>query len=265
MRNPNVSILDCAIGRYMVYSTHDSLGAILLSQGVHEPSVLQLSELIVKNSSGKNILDIGANIGTYSIPMAVKFPEKNIYSFELQRNVYYQLCGNVFLNRIKNIHAINKGVSSTSGIIEVNTVDYEKCWNIGGYSIDKVAMQADRTDFPNDAISGVENAELIHLDNLIDQIKDVGLIKLDIEGHEIEALKGGMNFLSANGYPPIIFECWNFDWFAESKAKLFAFFNEIGYEDISPDIGYNNHLAQSKMSTHKAFKIQNNTAFVISG
>lgn len=265
MINPKVSIIDCAIGRYMVYSTNDSLGSILLNQGIHEPSVLQLSELIARNSSRKNILDIGANIGTYSIPMSMKFPEKNIFSFELQRNVYYQLCGNVFLNSIKNIHAINKGISSKAEFIEINTVDYEKCWNIGGYSIEKLAMQTDRTDFPNDAISGKEKAELINLDALVDEIGDVGLIKLDIEGHEIEALKGGINFFKSNGYPPIIFECWDFEWFADSKIQLFSFFNEVGYENISVDIGYNNYLAQSKMTTHNTFKIQNNIATVING
>ncbi len=263
MKNPKVSIIDCAIGRYLVYSTNDSLGAILLSQGIHEPSVLQLSDLIMKNSSKKSILDIGANIGTYSIPMAVKFPHKNIFSFELQRNVYYQLCGNVFLNSIKNIIAINKGVSSRDEVIEINTIDYEKCWNIGGYSIDKIALNTNRTDFPNDAISGVEKAQLTTLDTLVDEISDVGLIKLDIEGHELDALKGGLNFLKSNGYPPIIFECWDFDWFADSKRKLFSYFNEIGYEDISTDIGYSNYLAQSKMTTHNTIRIQENSAFII--
>lgn len=261
--NPKVSIIDCSVGRYMVYSTNDSLGAILLSQGIHEPSVLQLSELIIKNSSSKNILDIGANIGTYSIPMAIKFPERNIFSIELQRNVYYQLCGNIFLNSIKNIHAINKGVSSRAEFVDINTINYEKCWNIGGYSIDKTALSVDRADFPNDAISGTEKAELINLDSLSNEINDVALIKLDIEGHELEALKGGLNFLKSNGYPPIIFECWDFEWFADSKEKLFSFFNEIGYGDISPDIGYSNFLAQSKLTSHKTFKIQDDMAFVI--
>ena len=262
MLNPKVSIIDCVVGKYMVYSTNDSLGTILLSQGIHEPSVLELSKFIMSNSSGENILDIGANIGTYSIPMALQFPKLKIYSFELQRNVYYQLCGNIFLNSIKNIEAINTGISSNNGIIDINTIDYSKCWNIGGYSIDKIAMQTERTDFPNDSIIGFEKAQISTLDNMSIEINKVGLIKLDIEGHEIEALKGGLKFLKNNGYPPIIFECWNFDWFKNSKDELFAFLREIGYENISADIGHNNYLAQSRMTHHKTFVIENNSVYL---
>lgn len=257
--HPKVSLIDAKIGRYMVYSTGDSLNNVLLTDGVHEPQVLQVSEFILRNSDCKNILDLGANIGTYSIPLALRFPEKTIWGYEIQRNVYYQLCGNVFLNSVPNVRPINMGVSSIVGEIEIPVVDYSTCWNIGGFSIDASALAADRTDFPSHSISGTEFAKMTTLDDIGNRVGHVGLIKLDVEGHEIEVLAGGRRFLEENGFPPIIFECWPFDWFREKKRQLLEFFKDIGYTEISGDIGFSNFLAQSLRSTRGRFIIESSS------
>ena len=261
--HPNVSILDVSIGRYMVYSTDDSLNKILLADGVHEPQVLQVSEFILRNSGSRNVLDLGANIGTYSIPLAIKLPEKDIWGYEIQRNVFYQFCGNVFLNSLSNIRPINKGVSSFVGEIEIPVVDYSKCWNIGGFSIDALPLAVDRGDFPNQSMVGRERAEVTTLDEIGNDLGDIGLIKLDVEGHEVDVLAGGIGFLEQNGLPPIIFECWPFEWFREKKVKLFEFFASIGYSTISGDIGYSNFLAQSPRSSHNRFLIEGSTIRVV--
>lgn len=263
MLNPRVTIVDCDVGRYMVWSGNDALGKILLSEGAHELSVLQVSEFILKNSAHKSILDIGANIGTYSIPLALAFPEKRVYSFEIQKAVFYQLCGNVFLNRVSNVDVLNIGISGTEGVLDIPKIDYSKCWNVGGYSINDAALRVHRTDFPNQTIVGTEPAQVTTLDTLQSAIADIALIKLDIEGHEIEALKGGHGLLEANGFPPIIFECWEFEWFREQKDALFAYLREMGYSMISSNIGYFNYVAQSPKTQHKQFSIENNSIRVL--
>ena len=71
--NPKVSIIECASGKYMIWSTPDALGKILLTEGYHELPVQQVSDFILSNSKNKSVLDIGSNIGSYSIPLAIKF------------------------------------------------------------------------------------------------------------------------------------------------------------------------------------------------
>jgi len=95
--NPKVSIIEVASGKFMIWSGHDALGQILLKDGVHEPSVIQISEIIIKNSPYKNVLDIGANIGSYTIPLARAIGDQVKFNcFEIQKHVYYQLHINIF-------------------------------------------------------------------------------------------------------------------------------------------------------------------------
>ena len=96
MGNLNVSILDTPSGKYLVYSSADGMGRILLTEGIHEKPVIEASRLILSASVGTSVLDLGANIGSYTIPLAKRFPGLNFFCFEIQRNVFYQLCGNIF-------------------------------------------------------------------------------------------------------------------------------------------------------------------------
>ena len=56
------------------------------------------------------------------------------------------------------------------------------------------------------------------------------LIKIDVEGFELNVLKGSENFLEEFRYPPVIFEAWDLDWFKDDKVKLLKFLNYLGYE-----------------------------------
>ncbi len=85
------------------------------------------------------MLDIGANLGAYSIPLAKSMRDVGgvLMAFEPQRILYYQLCGNVVLNRLDNFIAINKAVGDYDGDIEIPEINYENNTNIGAFSLDK--------------------------------------------------------------------------------------------------------------------------------
>jgi hypothetical protein len=151
------------------------------------------------------------------------------------------------------------GISSFEEDVLIPKIDYSKCWNVGGYSIDNQALNVNRSDFPNSSIIGSERAKLTTLNKFNDKIDDIGLVKLDVEGHELNAIQGSLELLESNGYPPIIFECWDFPWFAESRKELFNYLAHVGYSIISDDIGHSNFLAQSVNSGHHRYLIKNNT------
>lgn len=254
--NPNVSIIDVISGKYMIWSTSDALGQILLKEGVHEPTVIQVSEFIIRNSINKNILDIGANIGSYSIPLSKIIGEIATFNcFEIQKFVFYQLCGNIFLNSLTNISAYNFGVSNANLKKKIPQIDYKKCWNVGGYSIDPIAINAQRTDFQNNLLEAGVDADFKTIDSL-DNLPKSCLLKIDVEGHELEVVQGSLEHLEQSGWPPIIFESWDFQWYREKKEKLLNYLLEIGYENISPDIGFQNYVAQHKKTICKKIKIE---------
>ena len=61
-------------------------------------------------SKNKNMLDIGAHSGTYTISLAEHC--NHVYAFEPQKMTYYSLCGSVVLSNITNATCINFGLGS---------------------------------------------------------------------------------------------------------------------------------------------------------
>ena len=63
----------------------------------------------------QNILDMGANIGIWSILLSKKFEKSNIYAFEPIKKTYDLLQKNIDLNNVKNVKIYNYGIYSAEG------------------------------------------------------------------------------------------------------------------------------------------------------
>ena len=186
------------------------------------------------------ILDVGANLGAYSIPIAKKIITTGgkVIAFEPQRIVYYQLCGNIILNRLDNYFAFNQAVGDSDGFIEIPDINYEDNHNIGAFSVSKEFRE--RIGMEKYMKVGSNKVQIIKLDDLTVE-KPPALVKIDVEGYELNVLKGGANFFEQNKFPPILFECWNYDWFSQHKTDLFEYVKKLGYEVFSIN---ENHIAQ---------------------
>ncbi len=129
---------------------------------------------------GDVFFDVGANIGCFSlIASKIVGTEGKVHSFEPVTRVYEKLLANIQLNGLKNITAKRKAVFESSGTLELFVSSNE---NVGMSSI-----------FHHDTESGqVEIAESISLDEYVQKegITEIKMIKIDIEGAEIFALRG---------------------------------------------------------------------------
>lgn len=182
--------------------------------GLFENNLIEWSKQFCKKD--KNMLDIGAHTGTYSISLSSYC--KHIHSFEPQQQTYYALCGSVALSNITNIkcHQIGLGSNEQVGSLSLKIVS-----NDGGGS----SLHSEKDILREEMIN------IVTLDSL--QINDIGFIKMDVEDNELNVLMGAVETLKRSNHPPIIFEC------NSENKPLFDLIKSIGY-DIHNILGCSN-------------------------
>lgn len=126
--------------------------------------------------NGKNVIDGGSNIGLMSLLFSEVVGSGNVYAFELQKIIHDIGCDNMILNRVENVISQNAALSSHSG------------GEVGFSNIDYGAEQVSSTGIKVEPNGATDRVKTIALDDM--NIPNIGLIKLDLEGHEPEALRG---------------------------------------------------------------------------
>jgi len=74
-----------------------------------------------------NILDIGANVGYFSLYISKRFPKANIFSFEPFTETFDRLTENVNLNNTTNVKAYQLAVSDFNGTSKFYSLDWAGC------------------------------------------------------------------------------------------------------------------------------------------
>lgn len=175
-------------GHKMFLDSKDSLR--LSIYGIYEEFETKLIKKQIKQ--GDIVLDIGANIGYYTLIFA-KLVGKNgkVYAFEPDPTNFAILKKNVEINGYKNIILINKAVSDKTGKLKLYLCNDNK----GSHSI-----------YPCDNRKFVE-IDSIKLDDFFSNYNGkIDFIKMDIEGAEYSAVKGMSNLLRKNEEIKIISE-----------------------------------------------------------
>ncbi len=160
--------------------------------GIPELSLIQWCRDTFAQSD-KNFIDIGAHIGTYAWSLASK--SKHVYAFECNPEVYNCLCANIYLKGFSSkIEPYKIGLSDHSGI----ETYYTRSPDGGGNGFTLLNDKKDVTKLKLE----VRSLDSYKLDN-------IGFIKIDVEGHELEVLKGSTETFKINNNPPFIFESWS--------------------------------------------------------
>ncbi len=126
-----------------------------------------------------SFIDCGCNFGAYSIPIAKRFKNQNIYSFDASKKAINDLRQNIALNKIKNIKYFNIGIGDKNTKMYFNE-DISKLKNDGSFRFTENKGQEKIKIFKLDVI--LKNKKIKLKRNII--------IKLDLEGFDFLALKG---------------------------------------------------------------------------
>lgn len=139
---------------------------------------LNLNENEREFLKNKDIIDAGAFTGDTSIPLS-EITKKNVYAFEPFRESYDLLVKNIEDNNIKNIIPINKSLGDING---------ERTLFLAGENIQGI------TNDPNIRKSDKKiKVEETTIDRFVSENNlDVGLISIDVEGAELDLLKGAV-------------------------------------------------------------------------
>jgi FkbM family methyltransferase len=232
---PKIELVETKIGSLLLFQNEDFISQALRKNGSWAELESSIAILMAKNTGPSFILDIGANLGTFCIPVAKKLASQNIHvhAFEPQRIIFQQLNGNLFLNQIENCFTHNFALGSSIGIMNLPKIDYLQTKNIGAVSLLSEIQRKTNVSYH---ASETEKVEIKTLDSL-DLDGQCSFIKIDVEGFESEVISGSLNFLKKQSFPPILFEEWRKGKFSgdacdiveERQAKTRALLGDLGY------------------------------------
>ncbi len=140
-------------------------------------------------SPGSIFFDIGANVGWFTL-LASKIvgPSGQVYSFEPSPDVYARLSENV--RDLTNVQTFQYGIGNRDGELEFASQGAST-----SASFVEAITEMNKDFLPDTPIRKVR-VEIRKIDSLLSQIKRPDLVKIDVEGFELEVLKGAANLLS---------------------------------------------------------------------
>lgn len=148
----------------------------------YKHGLILLPEETLDSLNNKDFIDGGAFVGDSAIIFENYFNPKRIYAFEPDEVNYFSLLEAIKLNNLKKVVPIKMGVGAYE--TKVNFFPW--------HSLSKI-----------DPENGNYKIEVITIDKYVyDRNLDVGLIKLDIEGLELDALKGAIRTI--NEFKPVL-------------------------------------------------------------
>lgn len=166
------------------------------------------------------MLDIGSNVGWYSLLIKNLYSNSTVYSFEPAPFTYERLKNNIKLNGHSTDKAFNIGLYDKKSRLDF----YYDIEGTGGSSMVNLRKR--------------EKVEKIQVDvETLDEfaaehsINNVDFIKCDVEGSELFVLKGGMNLIKKN--KPVIFSEMLRKWsakFGYTPNDIIKLLGDIGYE-----------------------------------
>ncbi|MBL4575512.1 MAG: FkbM family methyltransferase [Opitutaceae bacterium] len=165
----------------------------LLWGGNYEEQQITKAISLIKKHNVEYFIDVGANIGIYSIRIASACKSlKQVFSVEAQIENYNQLCANIRLNNLDRvIHAKNIGASNQYNELEFLV---NKGNSTGTSRVKSTAPTSTKLrKFNSDTII------VDQLDNIIGKLEGSSIfIKIDVEGHEKQVLEGMKGIIKTN-------------------------------------------------------------------
>jgi FkbM family methyltransferase len=222
---PNIAAITYRNKRFILdtYGVSDILSSTLLNNKIWEPNVANIiHDLCSKDNT--YFIDIGCNIGAHSA-IAKIAGAKKVISFECNPTTYSLFLNSIKLNGWSNIDLHNIALSDKEGILPFKIVD----GNIGASYIPTthIGWVSKTTDFEG----GIKATSFDKLNVDLSDASNI-ILKINIVGHELNALSGMTSLLSNNKLKSIIIEVNPFCSRLETISQIFELLNAYGLNNI---------------------------------
>ena len=160
--------------------------------GRYEPNEFCLLQRILK--PGMTFVDAGANMGLYSVFAARRIgPRGTVLAIEPSGREFEILLKNAKLNALSNLRTIHKALSDRVSEVELSVAPLGKSGHntLGAFAYDTQLDHRER-------VQTEKLDDIVHSEGL----GHVDLIKMDIEGAEVAALRGAAETL--NKFKPVL-------------------------------------------------------------
>lgn len=175
-------------------------------------------------------VDCGANVGVHCVEWAKHMTGWGVVvAFEAQERIYYALAGNIAINNCFNARAYHAAVTTEPGIMKMPKPDYLSPASFGSLELRK----RENTEFIGQPVDYSENMMVDVQTTSLDTFNfpRLDLIKMDIEGMELDALAGGAKSIDKH-HPILLVEMTKTD-----KSGLRAWLESHDYSMY--DVGMN--------------------------
>ncbi len=174
-----------------------------------EPEEAAVRPLILP---GQTVLDIGANFGVFTkLFSQLVGPSGTVIAFEPVPQTFRTLAAGIERFHLPNVQVVNKAVSDQVGTVLIEVPQYKENKGENLYEAHIVREPNSQNAFPVNTAT---------IDSL--QLSRVDFIKIDVEGHELEVLRGGRETLEKY-HPKLMVE-------VTSPRTVEFLCREMGYE-----------------------------------
>jgi|TARA_B100001971_G_C18120684_1_gene499271 FkbM family methyltransferase len=192
------------------------IGRSIFSTGLWEPEVTQFISSKVRQ--GMTVFDIGADIGYYSLLLAkLVGPTGLVFSFEPIPKAKWYLDKNIEMNGLDNVRSFDFALFDEPGVACLEAPLTLSKINLSKKKLSGKDIQVEMKVFDEWKAKG--------------ELNRVDLVKLDVEGAELNVLRG-MKATLQNQKPAILVEVHSQELksFGFSPSDLIEFLSEFGYQ-----------------------------------
>jgi FkbM family methyltransferase len=149
-----------------------------------------ISSLVADDAS---VIEVGSNIGAHTVFIAKEIcPKGNVYAFEPRRILFQNLCANICINEISNVHAFQKALGIDHNHMREGSIAENEFGNHGAFDLGSIGGDS-------------EEIEIVPLDSFLEKFEKISLIKADVEGYEEDVLRGSSQLI-ARDHPVLYLE-----------------------------------------------------------